>query len=58
MRKVEKAAPEFLLRGYFNTKYFSDPKEKIIGIIMKQTQVAKDETHWKFQILAEQSTDA
>lgn len=24
--------------GYFNTQYFADPKEKIIGIIMKQTQ--------------------
>ena len=24
--------------GYFNTNYFADPKEKIIGILMKQTQ--------------------
>ena len=24
--------------GYFNTTYFADPKEKIIGILMKQTQ--------------------
>lgn len=24
--------------GYFNTQYFADPKENIIGILMKQTQ--------------------
>ncbi len=24
--------------GYFNTSYFADPKEKIIGVLMKQTQ--------------------
>ena len=27
--------------GYFNTNYFADPKEKIIGVIMKQTQQTK-----------------
>jgi CubicO group peptidase (beta-lactamase class C family) len=36
--------------GYFNTQYFADPKEKIIGIIMKQTsQTAGDQTGWKFR---------
>lgn len=28
----------FTWGGYFNTNYFADPKEKIIGVIMKQTQ--------------------
>ncbi len=27
--------------GYFNTNYFADPKERIIGVIMKQTQQTK-----------------
>ena len=36
--------------GYFNTQYFADPNEKIIGIIMKQTQGNNgDETGWKFR---------
>ncbi|APQ17642.1 serine hydrolase domain-containing protein [Maribacter hydrothermalis] len=36
--------------GYFNTQYFADPKEKVIGILMKQTQgPVKDETSWKFK---------
>jgi CubicO group peptidase (beta-lactamase class C family) len=36
--------------GYFNTQYFADPKEKIIGIIMKQTsQTSGDQTGWKFR---------
>jgi CubicO group peptidase (beta-lactamase class C family) len=30
--------------GYFNTSYFADPKEQIIGIIMKQTQRIEDPT--------------
>lgn len=31
--------------GYFNTTYFADPQEKIIGILMKQTQgTVSDET--------------
>lgn len=36
--------------GYFNTQYFADPKEDIIGIILKQTQgpVSKD-NEWKFR---------
>jgi CubicO group peptidase (beta-lactamase class C family) len=44
--------------GYFNTQYFADPKENIIGIIMKQTQgPVKDITGWKFRQLLFQSLD-
>ena len=32
----------FTWGGYFNTNYFADPKEKIIGVIMKQTQNIND----------------
>jgi CubicO group peptidase (beta-lactamase class C family) len=35
--------------GYFNTQYFADPEEKIIGILMKQTQGIGEETGWKFR---------
>lgn len=37
--------------GYFNTQYFADPAEKIIGLIFKQTSGAGngDETGWKFR---------
>jgi len=36
--------------GYFNTQYFADPKEQIIGILMKQTQGSSDDqTGWKFR---------
>lgn len=44
--------------GYFNTQYFADPKEQMIGIILKQTQqLERDHTSWKFKILAGQSID-
>ncbi|MFT4019424.1 MAG: serine hydrolase domain-containing protein [Agriterribacter sp.] len=44
--------------GYFNTQYFADPKEKLIGIIMKQTQGSvKDETSWKLRSMAETAID-
>jgi CubicO group peptidase (beta-lactamase class C family) len=44
--------------GYFNTQYFADPKEKVIGIIMKQTQgPTGDETGWKFRTLIGQAID-
>ena len=44
--------------GYFNTQYFADPKEKIIGILMKQTQGdVKDNTGWKFRQLTGQTID-
>ncbi|CAN5357094.1 serine hydrolase domain-containing protein [soil metagenome] len=36
--------------GYFNTQYFADPKENIIGIVLKQTQGnTGDQTAWKFR---------
>lgn len=44
--------------GYFNTQYFADPKEQVIGIILKQTQgPVDDKTGWKFPILVAQSID-
>lgn len=44
--------------GYFNTQYFADPEEKIIGIIMKQTQgPTNDATGWKFRLLVGQAVD-
>ncbi|MFT5736130.1 MAG: CubicO group peptidase (beta-lactamase class C family) [Maribacter sp.] len=31
--------------GYFNTQYFADPKEQLIGVLLKQTQgPVNDET--------------
>jgi CubicO group peptidase (beta-lactamase class C family) len=42
--------------GHFSTEYFADPKEKTIGIFMKQTQGAdNDDTDWKFQMLVGQA---
>jgi len=35
-------AGTFTWGGYFNTNYFADPKENIIGVIMKQTQKIDD----------------
>lgn len=36
--------------GYFNTQYFADPKEGIVGILMKQTQnIPREGTGWKFR---------
>lgn len=43
--------------GYFNTQYFADPKEGLIGILMKQTQGGADETGGKFRQLAGQVVD-
>ena len=44
--------------GYFNTQYFADPKEQIIGILMKQTQGTEtDDTGWKFRQLVGQAVD-
>lgn len=41
------SAGTFSWGGYFNTGYFADPKEKIIGILMKQTQgPVTDNTGW------------
>ncbi|WP_224995726.1 serine hydrolase [Cesiribacter sp. SM1] len=44
--------------GYFNTQYFADPQENMIGIILKQTQgPVSDDTGWKFKQLVGQSID-
>ncbi|MEM8901587.1 MAG: serine hydrolase domain-containing protein [Bacteroidota bacterium] len=44
--------------GYFNTQYFADPEEQLIGILMKQTRGQwKDQTAWKFRLLANQAID-
>lgn len=44
--------------GYFNTQYFADPKEKTIGIIMKQTRgPVSDNTGWQFRQLVGQAID-
>ncbi|NEW83555.1 MAG: beta-lactamase family protein [Mariniphaga sp.] len=52
------SAGTFEWGGYFNTQYFADPKEKIIGILMKQTQGnVSDNTGWKFRQLIGQSLD-
>ncbi|MEZ4775735.1 MAG: serine hydrolase domain-containing protein [Bacteroidia bacterium] len=44
--------------GYFNTQYFADPKEKIVGILIKQTVgYAGDKTGWQFRQLVFQAVD-
>ncbi len=44
--------------GYFNTQYFADPEEDVIGILMKQTQESgPDDTGWKFRTLVGQAID-
>lgn len=44
--------------GYFNTQYFADPQENVIGLIFKQTQgPTGDETGWKFRQLVFQAID-
>jgi len=44
--------------GYFNTQYFADPVENVIGLIFKQTQgPVNDQTGWKFRQLVFQSID-
>ncbi|GGG92643.1 serine hydrolase [Parapedobacter pyrenivorans] len=48
----------FVWGGYFNTQYFADPEEGIVGIIMKQTQgPVNDQTAWKFKQLVGASVD-
>jgi CubicO group peptidase (beta-lactamase class C family) len=44
--------------GYFNTQYFADPQDQVIGIIMKQTQrVGGDYTSDMFRQLVFQAID-
>jgi CubicO group peptidase (beta-lactamase class C family) len=48
----------FVWGGYFNTQYFADPKEEIIGILMKQTQgPVSDDTGWQFKLLVGAAVD-
>ncbi len=50
------SAGTFRWGGYFNTNYFADPKEDVIGVLMKQTQdTDHDNTEWKFSILVGQA---
>lgn len=51
------SAGTFSWGGYFNTQYFADPKEGLIGILMKQTQGGNDETSGKFLQLVGQVVD-
>ncbi len=52
------SAGTFFWGGYFNTNYFADPKEKTIGIIMKQTEgPTHDQTRWKMDILVGAAVD-
>ncbi len=44
--------------GYFNTSYFADPKEQVVGLIFKQTQgPVNDVTGWKFRQMVWQTID-
>lgn len=52
------SAGTFRWGGYFNTNYFADPKEDLIGILMKQTQdTNNDDTEWKFNLLVGQAVN-
>ena len=44
--------------GYFNSSYFADPEEQVLGVIMKQTRGQKtDKTSWQFKQLVFQAID-
>jgi CubicO group peptidase (beta-lactamase class C family) len=48
----------FAWGGYFNTQYFADPQEKLVGVLMKQTQGAtSDNTGDLFRQLVMQAID-
>ena len=52
------SAGTFTWGGYFNTQYFADPKEQVIGLIFKQTQgTPKDRTGNEFRSLVFQAID-
>ena len=44
-------AGTFSGQGGFNTQFFADPKEDLIGILMKQTLNVSEDTHGKFLLL-------
>jgi CubicO group peptidase (beta-lactamase class C family) len=43
--------------GYFNTQYFADPRESIVGVLLKQTRGANDNTAWKFRQMVGAAVD-
>ncbi len=45
--------------GYFNSQYFADPEEQVLGVILKQTRntINPDTTGWKFRRLVFQAID-
>lgn len=44
--------------GYFNTQYFADPEEQVIGILMKQTLgIPNDQTGWRYRQMVFQAID-
>jgi CubicO group peptidase (beta-lactamase class C family) len=48
----------FRWEGYFNTSYFADPKEQVIGLLFKQTRNTRgDQSEWKFKQLIGQAID-
>ena len=52
------SAGTFSWGGYFNTQYFADPEENIVGVLMKQTQgTSSDDTGWQFRQLVGQAVD-
>ncbi|MHB1307705.1 MAG: serine hydrolase domain-containing protein [Limisphaerales bacterium] len=53
----EGSAGTFDWGGYFNTQYFADPREGLIGILMKQTQGGNDDSAWRFRLLVGQAVD-
>ena len=53
----EGSAGTFDWGGYFNTQYFADPQEGLIGVLMKQTQGGNDDTGWRFRQLVFQTVD-
>lgn len=48
----------FTWGGYFNTQYFADPKERLIGVLLKQTQgPVNEDTGWMFPLLVGAALD-
>lgn len=43
--------------GYFNTQYFADPQEQVVGVLMKQTQGTAENTGDIFRQLVMQAID-
>lgn len=51
------SAGTFEWGGYFNTQYFADPREGIIGLLLKQTHGTSDNTGEMFRQLVFQAID-